>query len=151
MTAPPGAVTLGDPTRPLRVHVVGIGGAGMSAIATALHAMGHTVTGSDVKASGVTDRLRRAGIEVAIGHTGANVGPAEVVAVSSAVASGNPEITEARRRGCHRAGPIGDPGRHRLAPSMHRRGRHPREDHHGIDAGPPAGGGRDQALIPHRR
>jgi UDP-N-acetylmuramate--alanine ligase len=99
MTAAPGTMALGDRSHPLTVHVVGIGGAGMSAIATALHAMGHTVTGSDLKASGVTDRLRRAGIQVAIGHSGGNIGSADVVAVSSAVGSGNPEITEARRRG----------------------------------------------------
>ena len=57
-----------------RVHVVGIGGAGMSAIATVLAAMGHTVTGSDLRGLGVTDRLRALGIDVAIGHDAANVG-----------------------------------------------------------------------------
>jgi UDP-N-acetylmuramate--alanine ligase len=71
----------------------------MSAIATALHAMGHTVTGSDLKASGVTDRLRRAGIRVAIGHAPEHVGSADLVAVSSAIAENNPEVVEARLRG----------------------------------------------------
>ncbi|HEY7917340.1 MAG TPA: UDP-N-acetylmuramate--L-alanine ligase [Acidimicrobiales bacterium] len=99
MTGAPGTSGLIDPARPVTVHVVGIGGAGMSAIATALAAMGHRVTGSDLKASGVTDRLRRNGIEVAIGHSGANVGSADVVAISSAVGAGNPEVAEARRRG----------------------------------------------------
>jgi UDP-N-acetylmuramate--alanine ligase len=94
-----GPRTLGDLSRPLTVHVVGIGGAGMSAIATALHAMGHTVTGSDLKASAVTERLRQAGMPVTIGHAGANVGAADVVTVSSAIADDNPEIVEARRRG----------------------------------------------------
>jgi UDP-N-acetylmuramate--alanine ligase len=61
--------------------------------------MGHTVTGSDLKASGVTDRLRQAGIHVAVGHSGGNVGSAEVVTVSSAVTDDNLEIREARRRG----------------------------------------------------
>ncbi len=99
MTGVPGTAALIDPTRPVTVHVVGIGGAGMSAIATALAAMGHRVTGSDLKASGVTDRLRRNGIGVAIGHSGDNVGSADLVAVSSAVGPGNPEVAEARRRG----------------------------------------------------
>ena len=94
-----GTGPLGDPGRPVTVHVVGIGGAGMSAIATALQAMGHTVTGSDLKASAVTERLRRAGIPVAIGHAAANVGAADVVTVSSAIPEDNPEIVEARRRG----------------------------------------------------
>jgi UDP-N-acetylmuramate--alanine ligase len=88
-----------DPTHPVTVHVVGIGGAGMSAIAIALHAMGHTVTGSDLKASAVTERLRRVGIAVALGHASGNVGAADVVTVSSAVAADNPEVVEARRRG----------------------------------------------------
>ena len=51
--------TVPDISRPLRVHVVGIGGVGMSAIATALVGMGHRVTGSDLKPSPVTERLRQ--------------------------------------------------------------------------------------------
>jgi UDP-N-acetylmuramate--alanine ligase len=93
------APDFGDPTRPLTVHVVGIGGAGMSAIATALHAMGHTVTGSDLKASGVTERLGQAGIPVLIGHRAAHVGGADLVTVSSAVGADNPERVEAHRLG----------------------------------------------------
>jgi UDP-N-acetylmuramate--alanine ligase len=71
----------------------------MSAIATALHAMGHTVTGSDLKASGTTDRLVRAGIPVEIGHRADNLGSADLVTVSTAIAGTNPEVTEAQRRG----------------------------------------------------
>ena len=89
----------GEPGRYRNVHVVGIGGAGMSAIATALGAMGHTVTGSDLKASAVTERLRRAGIPVAVGHRTENLGGADLVSVSSAVPDTNPEVAEARRRG----------------------------------------------------
>jgi len=84
---------------PVTVHVVGIGGAGMSAIATVLAAMGHTVTGSDLKASAVTERLQRAGIDVTVGHDAANVGAADLVTVSSAIPDGNPEVREAVRRG----------------------------------------------------
>jgi UDP-N-acetylmuramate--alanine ligase len=88
-----------DPSLPSVVHVVGIGGAGMSAIATVLRSMGHTVTGSDLKESAVTERLAALGIPVAIGHDAANVGPAEMVTVSTAVARSNPEVVEAERRG----------------------------------------------------
>jgi UDP-N-acetylmuramate--alanine ligase len=99
VTTSSGTSPLGDLSRPLAVHVVGIGGAGMSAIATVLHAMGHTVTGSDLKPSAVTERLRVAGMPVSVGHTGDNLGAADVVTVSSAIPAENPEIVEARRRG----------------------------------------------------
>jgi UDP-N-acetylmuramate--alanine ligase len=94
----PGAM-IADHDHPVTVHVVGIGGAGMSAIATALHAMGHGVTGSDLKASGVTERLQSGGIDVAIGHAAANVGAADLVTVSSAIPAHNPEVVEAQQRG----------------------------------------------------
>jgi UDP-N-acetylmuramate--alanine ligase len=88
-----------DLSTPVSVHVVGIGGAGMSAIATVLAAMGHTVTGSDLKDSPVMDRLRAAGLEVSVGHRPEHVGEPDVVTVSSAVGASNPEVGEARRRG----------------------------------------------------
>jgi UDP-N-acetylmuramate--alanine ligase len=97
--APAPADLLRRVDRPITVHVVGIGGAGMSAIATALRAMGHLVTGSDLKASAVTDRLRRGGIDVTIGHAAENVGSADLVTVSSAIPDRNPEVVEARTRG----------------------------------------------------
>lgn len=89
---------IGDPRTLGRIHVVGVGGAGMSAIATVLAAMGHTVTGSDLRASAVTDRLASLGIDVAIGHAAANVGGADLVTVSTAVQPDNPEVVEARHR-----------------------------------------------------
>ena len=82
-----------------RVHIVGIGGAGMSAIATVLHAMGHVVTGSDLRESGVTERLRSLGIGVTIGHDAATVGDAQLITHSTAVVDTNPEVAEAHRRG----------------------------------------------------
>ena len=99
MTTSSGSSPLGDLTRPMHVHIVGIGGAGMSAIAAVLHAMGHTVTGSDLKASAVTERLVLSGIAVAVGHAAGNVGSADVVTLSSAVDPGNPEVVEAQRLG----------------------------------------------------
>jgi len=88
-----------DLTRPTRVHVIGAGGAGMSAIAAVLAAMGHHVTGSDLKASPGLDRLRTLGIDVVVGHRAGNVGPVDAVAVSTAIPPTNPEVVEARRRG----------------------------------------------------
>ncbi|MFH0933219.1 MAG: UDP-N-acetylmuramate--L-alanine ligase [Nitrospirota bacterium] len=80
------------------IHFVGIGGIGMSGIAEVLHNLGYEVTGSDVKDSGTTRRLRNLGIKVSIGHEAENIDDAHVVVVSSAVSDNNPEIVEAKRR-----------------------------------------------------
>jgi UDP-N-acetylmuramate--alanine ligase len=85
--------------RPRRIHIVGVGGAGMSAIASILAAMGHDVSGSDLKASRATERLSAAGVRVQIGHEAAQVDDADIVAVSTAIPEDNPELSEARRRG----------------------------------------------------
>ena len=89
-----------DLRQPRRIHVVGVGGAGMSAIATVLAAMGHHVTGSDLKASANTERLRARGVSVAIGHSAANVGDdVDAVTVSTAIPASNPEVVAAGERG----------------------------------------------------
>jgi UDP-N-acetylmuramate--alanine ligase len=84
---------------PERVHLVGIGGAHMSAIAQILHAWGHTVSGSDQRASAMTEKLGALGVRVAIGHAAENVGDAELVVFTSAAHDDNPEIVEAQRLG----------------------------------------------------
>ncbi|WP_199438980.1 UDP-N-acetylmuramate--L-alanine ligase [Umezawaea beigongshangensis] len=86
-----------------RVHLVGIGGAGMSGIARILLARGGAVSGSDAKDSRTVLALRAQGAHVAVGHDGANLdqvdgGPTAVV-VSTAIREENPELAEARRRG----------------------------------------------------
>ena len=81
-----------------RIHVVGVGGAGMSAIASVLSAMGHRVTGSDLKASPALDRLAASGVEVQVGHDGALMGDAEILSVSTAVPDDNYEVRLARSR-----------------------------------------------------
>ena len=88
-----------DLTRPQRVHVVGVGGAGMSAVAAVLAAMGHEVTGSDLKASSMFQRLQRLGLSLHIGHDPANVAGADALTVSSAIDPSNIEVVEARRLG----------------------------------------------------
>ena len=81
------------------MHLVGIGGAGMSGIAEVLVNLGHSVTGSDLKASAVTARLARLGAGVFNGHAARHVEGAHVVVTSSAVRQDNPEVVEARRLG----------------------------------------------------
>ena len=80
------------------IHFVGIGGAGMSGIAQLLFEKGHTVSGSDLKKSNITSRLRQRGIQIYIGHHRKNIGEAELVIFSSAVPRDNPELVAAREK-----------------------------------------------------
>ena len=83
-----------------RVHFVGIGGVGMSALAEILSSVGLTVTGSDLREGEETRRLRALGIPVfAAGHRAEHVAGADVVVYSSAVAEDNPELVAARIAG----------------------------------------------------
>ena len=81
-----------------KLHFVGIGGVGMSGIAEVLLNLGYTVTGSDLKASEITQRLASLGAKIKIGHKGENVGEADAVVISSAVKDANPEVEYARQR-----------------------------------------------------
>ncbi len=80
------------------IHFVGIGGIGMSGIAEVLANLGYQVQGSDMSDNANVQRLRKMGIEVAIGHKAENLGEAKVVVVSSAIKTGNPEVDAARQR-----------------------------------------------------
>ena len=80
-----------------RVHFVGIGGIGMSGIAEVLRNLGYGVSGSDLKANPLTERLAGMGAEIFIGHCAGNVHGADVVVTSSAIARDNPEVLEAQR------------------------------------------------------
>ena len=80
------------------MHFVGIGGIGMSGIAELLVNLGYAVSGSDANRSELTDRLVAMGAQIAIGHRADNVGDADVVVISSAVARDNAEVLEARAR-----------------------------------------------------
>lgn len=79
-----------------RVHIVGIGGIGMSGIAEVMHVMGYQVQGSDRGRNANTKRLTDMGIEVMQGHEAAHVENAGVVTISSAVPDDNPEVQAAR-------------------------------------------------------
>ena len=80
------------------IHFVGIGGIGMSGIAEVLINLGYTVQGSDASDSGNVKRLRDKGAKIAIGHSAAAVGDAEVVVVSTAIRRDNPELIAARAK-----------------------------------------------------
>jgi UDP-N-acetylmuramate--alanine ligase len=82
----------------MKMHMIGIGGAGMSGVAEVLQRSGHEVTGSDLKESPYTKRLREVGVTVYIGHDPHQIGDAEQVVISTAIPSTNPELLEARRR-----------------------------------------------------
>lgn len=81
-----------------KIHFVGVGGAGMSGIAEVLCNLGFSVSGSDLATSATTFRLESKGVKVILGHAAANVDDADVVVVSTAVRSDNPEVIEARTR-----------------------------------------------------
>ncbi|HZW35939.1 MAG TPA: Mur ligase domain-containing protein, partial [Candidatus Deferrimicrobiaceae bacterium] len=80
------------------IHFVGIGGIGMSGIAEVLLNLGYRVSGSDMKESDTTERLRRLGGEIAIGHRAENVTTPHVVVISSAVKNDNVEVVAAREK-----------------------------------------------------
>lgn len=82
-----------------KFHFIGIGGIGMCGLAELLHNIGSTVTGSDASENTNTERLKQIGVKVYKGHDARNVGQADVVVYSSAIAFSNPEIREARHRG----------------------------------------------------
>src|SRR4029079_2246739 len=89
-----------DLTQPRRVHIVGVAGAGMSAIALVLARMGHSVSGSDIKRAAVLERLAAAGVDVHVGNRAEHVPlDADAVVYSTAVSRTNVELVAAAERG----------------------------------------------------
>ncbi|GAB7079815.1 UDP-N-acetylmuramate--L-alanine ligase [Megalodesulfovibrio paquesii] len=86
-------------TRVRRMHMLGIGGAGMSGIAEVLLNLGYTVSGSDLSDGPVVQRLRELGATIYKGHARGQVGEADVVVKSTAISSENPELQEAMELG----------------------------------------------------
>jgi UDP-N-acetylmuramate--alanine ligase len=82
-----------------RVHLVGIGGGGMSGLARILTARGVEVTGSDAKPSSALNALEALGVHCYVGHAAEQIGAADTLVVSSAIRPDNPEVVEAHRRG----------------------------------------------------
>ena len=88
------------------IHFVGIGGAGMSAIAKVMLALGFAVSGSDISKSETIYKLEQLGATIYIGHDSSNIADAEAIVVSTAIADSNPEVSEAQKQGIavfHRA------------------------------------------------
>ena len=81
------------------IHMVGLGGSGMSGIAEVLLNLGYEVTGSDMATGPVLDHLRKLGAITYVGHSRGNLGRAQVLVKSTAVQDDNPEVQEARERG----------------------------------------------------
>lgn len=90
--------TVPEMRRIRRIHMIGVGGTGMSGIAEVLVNLGYEVAGSDLRASAVTRRLQALGVEVFVGHGADNLGSADVVVSSSAVDDANPEVVAAREQ-----------------------------------------------------
>src|SRR4051812_29321590 len=81
-----------------KIHLIGIGGSGMSGIAEVLIASGFSVSGSDVSRSATTIRLEGLGAKIFKGHLASNLNSATCVVVSTAVSKENPEWIEAKSR-----------------------------------------------------
>lgn len=102
-SGPGGAPVQVDLDRRRRIHLIGIGGAGMSSIAIVLASMGHEVRGSDLKRPAASERLRAAGVEVSVGHRASAIEGADLVARSSAIGDQNVEWAAAGAAGLERA------------------------------------------------
>jgi UDP-N-acetylmuramate--alanine ligase len=89
-----------DLTQPHSIHIVGVGGAGMSAIATVLARMGHRVSGSDLRESRALERLGLLDVATHVGHSAQNLPDLlDAVVISTAIPESNPEVVAARGRG----------------------------------------------------
>ncbi len=82
-----------------KIHIIGIGGSGMSPLAEILHSKGYILTGSDNNSSYTLDRIKSLGIPVFMGHAAENIGDAELVIYSAAIMKDNVELVEAEKRG----------------------------------------------------
>jgi UDP-N-acetylmuramate--alanine ligase len=82
-----------------KIHFIGIGGIGLSALARFLKFRGFSITGSDIKESPITKTLRDEGIEVSIPHNAKNITDQDIVIYSAVIKDDNPEMIEARKKG----------------------------------------------------
>jgi UDP-N-acetylmuramate--alanine ligase len=92
-------LNLTDRDRPLRIHLIGVAGSGMSGLALLLLGMGHRVSGSDKVTSDETERMKRLGLEFSSPHTAEAVNGADVVVYSSAIRPENPAYAAAAAAG----------------------------------------------------
>ena len=93
------------------IHLIGIGGIGVSAVARVLHERGYAVRGSDVRESSITESLRHDGVDVRIGHAASHLDGVDLVVRSTAIPATNPELAAALERGipvAHRSQVLGE-------------------------------------------
>ena len=112
-----------------RIHLIGIGGAGMGGIAEVLHTLGFEVSGSDVHANEMTGRLSRLGVRVHAGHHPGHVRDCDVVGSRRPFRPGTPSSRRRANARC-RSSASRDAWRDHALPSRHRGSRHARQDHH---------------------
>ncbi len=87
------------PPAPAKIHFIGIGGYGMSALALILLKKGYLISGSDLKQSSLTENLVKSGAAVYAGHRAENIGRADLAVYSTAISDENPEIAAVKQRG----------------------------------------------------
>ena len=140
-----------EPTSLGRVHIVGIGGAGMSGIARIMVAQGVTVSGSDAKDSRRLQALRAVGVDARVGHDAALVADIDTLVVSTAIPEANVERTAARDRGIRELSRAEALAAVMAGSRRGRRGGHARQDHHDIDADGGPAALRGGSVVRHRQ
>ena len=142
---------------PGRIHVVGVGGTGMSAIATVLAGMGHQVSGSDLKPSPGLERLPASGCRSSWATTPPTSDRRPPRSTCQSTSSPSPPPSRRQPRGRRRPGPLGagvgpgqDPRRHLRRAPHRRRHRHPRQDHHHVALRLALGGAGLRPVVPRR-
>ncbi len=84
-------------TKPVSIHMIGVGGIGMSALALILDETGYSVTGSDIEENDIIKKLRGKGMAIGVGHNASRVNDRDLVVFSSSIRADNPEILQARK------------------------------------------------------
>ncbi len=103
-------MSVNELTSQAKIHLIGIGGVSMSGIAELLLQRGYAVSGSDREASEMTDKLKRDGAEIFIGHSGDNITDQDLIVYTAAIKEDNPERVRGREKGIpemERAGMLG--------------------------------------------
>ena len=83
----------------MKIHFIGIGGIGISGLAQYMHHKGHTVSGSDIKESIITQKLRKMGISVTVPHSKEAINTQDLLVHSAIIRPDNPEVIAAKERG----------------------------------------------------
>src|SRR3990167_6872153 len=82
-----------------KIHMIGIGGIGMSALGFILRDMGYELSGSDKEENSITEKLKKRGVKFFVGHDKSYIGGSNLIVYSSSIRMDNPEIMEAKKKG----------------------------------------------------